>query len=658
MVFSSQAFIAPSITAKPKMKKTSMSSSMISGGNKPKLSKTTVSSSVFGKQSSSFTGAGTIKIARGSGYESILKGSYVDPKYLPQKPNGLEQTLVETNNILVQIQKQLEIDFANRISERESEIKAFKKQSEKKKRISKEASLEKLGAVGKKITSAVSSVAKPFKSVFDTILEFFSIIFTGVVVNNAFNWLSKKENREKIYKTLTFLADNWKIIAGIIVGGIALRALYKVIKLVGAVRGALRLLGVLPKKSGSVVGDTPGRGGLFRTATGQRRGITNFATTQSRVVPGKFNVAGGAVRETVDVIGRRKTILGKTLQTAQVLTKKAGVDVMKAIGLGPGAKGILGFLRPVFKRIPFFGALIDFAVSLALGEPIGRAAAKAVGAALGGALGTLIPIPGVGTVAGGLLGDFVGGALYDAIVGPKDDKDKPKKMSRGGKLKGPSHASGGIKLNSQGDEAEGGEFIVQKKEVPKFEPILTDINDNGGRLWQDFVAGVKLQKTINNDSMKTAKDFAEVLKDYKEIVEKQEEQLKMRSTGGGVSTRPQSMATDVIPPKAITSESATQTILQATNNINNNISSPSMVVPIMTPLPIPLKDLSKPKPSAQMIEMPPLYMNGGSNMPDIPSSGGEAQKIPPVNTYDPMNEYLDISIDAYDIIGLSFGGAM
>ena len=88
-----------------------------------------------------------------------------------------------------------------------------------------------------------------------------------------------------------------------------------------------------------------------------------------------------------------------------------------------GTKLALKFLRPILKRIPVIGGLVDFVVSLAMGESLGRAAAKSIGATLGAALGTLIPIPGVGTIAGGILGDLVGGSIYDAVTsgGNADD---------------------------------------------------------------------------------------------------------------------------------------------------------------------------------------------------------------------------------------------
>ena len=116
--------------------------------------------------------------------------------------------------------------------------------------------------------------------------------------------------------------------------------------------------------------------------------------------------AGRALTRTALRLGGKKLAKTAAVRVTQSFIKKAA----------------LGLMRPIIKRIPIFGGLIDFAVSLMLGEPVGRAAAKAVGATLGGALGTLIPIPFVGTVAGGILGDMVGGFLYDALTGgaPKD----------------------------------------------------------------------------------------------------------------------------------------------------------------------------------------------------------------------------------------------
>jgi len=104
-----------------------------------------------------------------------------------------------------------------------------------------------------------------------------------------------------------------------------------------------------------------------------------------------------------------------------------------------GAKTVLKFIKPFTKRLPIIGGLLDFGISVALGESPGRAAFKAIGAtllgAIGAAVGSVVPFAGtfLGGLAGGFVGDAVGGALYDMFFGNKKPKGKVVKAAGGGK---------------------------------------------------------------------------------------------------------------------------------------------------------------------------------------------------------------------------------
>jgi len=102
-------------------------------------------------------------------------------------------------------------------------------------------------------------------------------------------------------------------------------------------------------------------------------------------------------------------------------TKKVVKSAAKA-----SLKSSKNLISPIVKKIPFIGALVDFALNyFVFKEPLGKSAFMAIGAGLGawvgGALGTLIPVPGVGTAigafVGGVGGDILGGTIYDMIFG-------------------------------------------------------------------------------------------------------------------------------------------------------------------------------------------------------------------------------------------------
>jgi hypothetical protein len=77
-----------------------------------------------------------------------------------------------------------------------------------------------------------------------------------------------------------------------------------------------------------------------------------------------------------------------------------------------GAKSILKFVRPLTNKLPIIGGLLNFGLSVALGEDPGRAAFKAIGSTLVGALGAAIGSLafGVGGIVGGIIGG-IGGLL-------------------------------------------------------------------------------------------------------------------------------------------------------------------------------------------------------------------------------------------------------
>lgn len=126
------------------------------------------------------------------------------------------------------------------------------------------------------------------------------------------------------------------------------------------------------------------------------------------------------------------------------LSNVARAGAVKLVGKS-GAKTVLKFTRPLLKRLPFIGALIDFGLSVALGEPLGRAAFSAIGAALLGTIGTGFGGP-VGAILGGLAGDWAGGKLYDILFQGKKDQGKQKVKGK---------ASGG-QVTSRGGTTVGG----------------------------------------------------------------------------------------------------------------------------------------------------------------------------------------------------------
>jgi len=225
-------FQAPSI---PKMGKSKISSSIFSRektGDKPKLGRSTV---------------------------SFVRPRRISAQKSEQLKVDTNQTIVlaETNRILIEIQKQLALDFANRIAERKQNLLATKKNLRRQKLVKKEAFVER-GVDRSKIGTLGAKVLAPVKGIFDKILEFLSLVGAGIVINNAWNWLSKKENRDKLIKIFQFLKTYWKQIFGGILIAKAIGAIAKLVGFANTLRKIFNRLRGLKGRGGTNQGPKPG----------------------------------------------------------------------------------------------------------------------------------------------------------------------------------------------------------------------------------------------------------------------------------------------------------------------------------------------------------------------------------------------------------------
>ena len=522
MAFSSQAFTAPPV--------------------KPKMGRTTVSSSIFRG------GSATTKMPK-MAFTSF--GRRTNPNNLPNKTD-FEETLIETNNLLRDISNQIAADFAYRIAAQKESEKKIRAETEQKRRSRKEALLEGGKKIGRATSSVISKITAPAKSFLDKVFGFIGSVFQGFLASEALKWLADEKNQEKVGKVFKFIEKNWKILLGIaggIVGGIVVAKVFsKLYTMYRITRGLLRLVGIGRGRGrgGDTIqdGGRPGRGGLIRRADGSRRGVKVFQTTKEF---SRRSALGGSVKYTKDVIGRSKNPLAKLLQFAQVNIVRSASKFFRKSGL----KLLTKALRPFLKRIPIIGALLDFGISIALGESVGRAGAKAVGALLGGIVGSALgPL---GSFGGAVAGDMLGAALFDMFTGGQANG-----MNSGGIVPG-----GGPNKDSVLTYLTPGEGVVPREMMDDkmYGPFVKDIIYNSGSLYNAMVFALARLDKNADDFSKINSKFGEILDEYKKICEVGSGSVMGTGSGSVTSAAPKtqvkptpsSSSSGITPPSQVNS---------------------------------------------------------------------------------------------------------
>ena len=207
------------------------------GQGKPKMSATTMK-----------IGSGSLekRVANNETKITLLKKIFKAQKQeigekITPKVNTLEQSLIETTNILGVISQKLQVDISQRIQDQKDAFENQRKLNLLDKRNKKEEDIEEKKKV-KKVSALGKAVMKPFGNIFDKIAELGMILGTGILGTNLIRALQDEDFQKKLKGIYDWTTKNWKTLA--IAGGV-LVALDIGFKLFGAFKVLKFAFGIL-----------------------------------------------------------------------------------------------------------------------------------------------------------------------------------------------------------------------------------------------------------------------------------------------------------------------------------------------------------------------------------------------------------------------------
>ena len=510
--------------------------------------------------------------------------------------NSIVSTLTETNSILVEIQKQLALDFSNRIAERKNELAEEKSKIRAQKLSKKEQFVEKSKGLGSGITKFASKALAPIKGIFDKILEFLTIVGTGMLINSIWTWLQDKENRDKVIEVFAFLKTYWKEIFFTI---LTLAVVKKLISLIVFANRLRKLFNLFRGKKPGGGGAPPGGCGPVLSCVTAALGIGALTLTAlAAALLGKGLVAPPLEPGLVEPPTTGQPPVVNQPVTAPALPFQDIYDLGNNPILRPLAD--IGNSRE-FQIASLLTALGVAGVGVALPEPATTTGGLAAFGPILAKLKLLMSAPKL-ALAGGALSltpmmamakdkgieipeNEIAGQIVQYFGKTKDEllkiyKDKnatpveriaaertlieqykvkldPPEFSRGGIIPG---------LPSMQDTVHAllakGEFVINSMSTKMFKPFLYAINNNAGRLFKQFIEGVNLMKKNNELSEELTKiQFVMVKKlntQVEELVEREKEKKRKEleaqggGTGGGnhsrksqIKTKPKKVPTKI-----------------------------------------------------------------------------------------------------------------
>ena len=597
MAISSQSFKAPSI---------------------PKISSKNISSSVLRTSSaisSSNTIAPTLKTSKIS-FGKPQSSSQADKiSQAPEEQKDITSSLAETNNILVEIQKQLSLDFAMRIAEGKEELKKIKSDrrkakigAEKDRLGGVKSGIKKIGAFG---SNTLKKVTAPVAGIFDQIKEFLGLILTTFLTSEFFNWLKDENNRILLNNIF-----NW-------VGKLFVPALitFLTLKVFKWVRRLFRLgkflIIELPTRLFNLTKKVFGKAfRLLKKLTFKLLGKNKF-----RAISKFLKKTGGKV---LNKAWKGIKGIGASVNNF-VVSKLVGPFVNKALPMVPpkvrtkiaskiGGKGLAKF-------VPFLNTIIaipDVISAISKGDAEGALLAAA------GA----IPIAGWGALALDIYRDVDPEGYAKNIRGGMTKEQMNERLTGGmlsvqGEYGAAAFSQGGtVGGTGTGDTVPAmltpGEEVVKAPAANLFRPVLKDINNNYGELWDAFTNSVENLNTVSEHQLKVNEKYKTVLTNLNNL-------FTVKDTPK--SPPQQGTSARLTPPKEETEDKKSKVTPQQPST--RNIGMPE-----------------KAKKKMNFVNMDLPDDNRMGQMPELKTTATDVAIISPVN---PSNPFMTITSGFYGI---------
>lgn len=457
----------------------------------------------------------------------------------------IASSLVETNRVLVEIQNQLAIDFSTRIAEDKKQISELKKQKFRKAAFNKEAALENIQGIGKGIFKQVDKVLTPAKNLFEKIVEFFKTILTGLIVNTVLNWLSKKENQKKVIAFFNFLADHWKWIVGTLIAGKLLGGL---LRLIGIVRGIKRIIDLLRGK-GKLPGGRVGGGDPCNPRTGLLQCMGNPAFSSAFVNASiTAFLANKAFNDRIEDIVNGKIPTPTPVPTLPRLTpQQQFAQSRQGVPAGGYSAANVQAAQAAQKNYPDvdWGAIRDWGlVAVSVATPLDAGVAGDVlaianllknGRITAAALRSIVGKQAVDKILSYMKSNNISPAVARSVGGVIPtlpiQKKKCNSCSLGFSQGGSVGGSGSGTVDSVPAMLAPGEYVIRTAASKLFRPLLSDINENAGRLWNYFREAVTKLLDVTSLQQSNSERFSTVLEDLNNTFKQKKQRETVKKIG-------------------------------------------------------------------------------------------------------------------------------